>query len=83
MKPETPIAPNTSLNTSDGVTFTWNAPYNNCGSPINAYTVEIRKGDNSSFSTELVNCDGANTAIVTARSCTVPISVLMAAPFDL
>ncbi len=80
MKPATPVAPNTSLNTSNGVTITWTAP-NNCGSPITAYTVEIRKDDLVTYSTETVNCNGS--AIVTTTSCTVPISVLMAAPFNL
>ena len=31
----------------------------------------------------MVNCDGSNATIVTAKSCTVPISVLRAAPFNL
>lgn len=81
MKPAAPKAPNTSLNTSNGVTFTWTAP-NNCGSVITAYTVQIKQ-DDEVYSTETVNCDGSDPAIVAATSCTVPISVLMTAPFNL
>jgi hypothetical protein len=33
--------------------------------------------------TETVNCNGANSAIVSALSCTIPVSVLRAAPFSL
>ena len=82
MKPAAPLAPTTSLNTSNDVTFAWNSP-NNCGSTITAYTVLIRKGDEVTYSTETANCDGSSAAIVTARRCTIPISVLMAAPFNL
>ena len=82
MKPAAPLAPTTSLNTNNDVTFTWYAP-NNCGSLITAYKVQIRQGDGFTYSTETVNCDGSNPAIVAATSCTVPISVLMTAPFNL
>lgn len=77
-----PKAPTTFLNTSNDVTFAWKYSFN-CGSTITAYTVEIRKGDEITYSTETVNCDGSSAAIVTARRCTIPISVLMAAPFNL
>lgn len=32
---------------------------------------------------ELTYCDGANPDIMTARSCTMPISTLYAAPFNM
>ena len=81
MIPDTPNAPSTSINSSNGVTIAWTAPYNG-NSTIIAYTVEIIHS-NGSYSTETVNCNGSNAAIVTATSCTVPIPVLRAAPFNL
>jgi hypothetical protein len=35
------------------------------------------------FSLELINCDGSTSAIVAATACTVPVSILTSAPFNL
>ena len=75
-KPNVPTAPSTSVNTNVSVTITWVAP-NNGGSTITAYIVAIRQSDGTTFTTESVYCNGVNT------SCTVPISVLQASPYNL
>ncbi len=79
--PSTPTAPTTSLSLNTGVTIAWITPSNG-GSAIIAYTVQIRKSDYG-YSTELVSCNGSNSATVSAKSCTIPITTLQAEPFKL
>jgi len=81
-KPNTPAAPLTLVLSNTGLVITWVAPFNG-GSPITSYTVKVRHKDSTTFSTELTNCDGSNAGIVSATSCTIPIEVLLAAPFNL
>ena len=66
---------------ADKVVLNWNAPVDN-GMPITGYNVYIQKSDNT-FVTELVNCDGSQTQIKTTTECTIPLSILTAAPFSL
>jgi len=61
--------------------FSWTAPYDG-GSAITSYTIQIKQKDGT-FTEDATNCDGSNEAIRTARSCTVQISVLQAAPYSL
>jgi hypothetical protein len=74
--PSAPAKPETSVNTNISVTITWIAPYYN-GSPITGYTVAIRQNDGVTYTTESVNCNSLST------KCTVPIAVLLAAPYYL
>ncbi len=74
--PSAPAKPETSVNTNISVTITWIAPDYN-GSPITGYIVAIRQNDGVTYTTESVNCSGLST------KCTVPISVLLAAPYYL
>ena len=74
--PSVPAAPTTSVNTNVSVTITWSAPSTG-GSAITAYTVAIRQSDGTTFTTESANCN------VSATTCTVPISVLQASPYNL
>lgn len=60
----------------------WVAP-NSGGSPITAYRIMIRYSDSVTFAQALTNCDGSQSAIVTAKSCSIPIAVLNSAPFNL
>jgi hypothetical protein len=57
------------------VIINWVAPYDG-GSTITGYTVEIQQSDLTTFTTYTGCTD-------TAVSCTVPISVLQAAPYNL
>jgi len=60
--PSTPDLP-TSIVVADKVVINWNAPLDN-GMPITGYNIYIRKSDDT-FSTELINCDGSQTQIIT------------------
>jgi hypothetical protein len=62
----------------DDVVINWTAP-NDGGSAITGYLVTIKQKD-SSFSSDIVNCDMTSSV---ATSCTVPVTVLRAAPFSL
>jgi hypothetical protein len=72
--PFAPATPKTSVNTDISITITWDTPFDN-GSPITGYTVAIRQNDGITYTKESVNCNGLST------KCTVPISVLLAAPY--
>lgn len=49
-----------------------------------AYTILIGHGnDPASFSSELSYCNGANLALITARQCDIPLTILRAPPFNL
>jgi hypothetical protein len=74
--PDVPAAPTTTVNTNISVTITWVEPYNG-GSPITGYTVALRQSDGTTYSPESANCN------VSTTTCTVPISVLLAAPYSL
>jgi hypothetical protein len=64
------------------VTIDWFAP-DDGGSPITSYTIFIRHSDGVSYSEELVHCNGADSIIVAATECNVPVATLIAAPFNL
>jgi len=77
-------APITSITGADRtfVKITWTAPYDG-GSVISAYKILIRSSDGLTFLQELTSCDGTNSVIIAANSCTIPIATLMASPFNL
>jgi len=74
--PNVPAAPTTTVNTNVSVTISWVAPSNG-GSAITTYSVKIRQSDGSTYTKESANCN------VSTTSCTVPISVLQASPYNL
>ena len=78
--PLAPISP-TTVNLNSNVIVSWTAPSTK-GIPITSYSVYFRKSD-LTFGLLTSSCDGSNSAIMTARSCTVPLSSLTAAPFNL
>lgn len=82
--PSAMTAPSVSYATSPtSITVSWTAPYTG-GSPITAFTILLQHGDDSSaYSAESSYCDGTSLAIVTARSCDIPLTTLRAAPFNL
>jgi hypothetical protein len=59
----------------------WVKPADN-GKPITGYSILLQHFDGS-FTTELVNCNGADETIIAAQRCQIPLSVLQAAPFSI
>lgn len=59
--------------------ITWSAP-NNGGSPLIGYTVKIRQNDAITYTISSTSCD---MSVSTATTCTVPVTALRAAPFNL
>ena len=74
--PSVPAAPSTLVNQNIFVTITWAAPANG-GSKITEYIVAIRQNDGITFTPLPANCIGVLT------SCTVPIDILLVAPYNL
>jgi hydroxylamine reductase (hybrid-cluster protein) len=63
------------------VIVSWTQPFNG-GSSITSYKVFVQAAD-FSWQQDNTNCNGSNGAIVSARQCTIPVTVLRAAPFSL
>ena len=80
--PSTPTAPTTTYDgASDSVKIDFNPPTDDGGLTITGYIIQIQHAD-SSWSTELVNCDGINNAIVkSTTACNIPASLLRLSPF--
>lgn len=65
------------------VEIDFDAPTSNGGSPILSYQIVIRHNDGVTFSEDTVNCNGADSQIISELKCQVPVSILRAAPFEL
>ena len=69
------------------ITISWNPPVTNSwvayGSAINAFVVNILQADGITWTQEPTNCLSTNPSIFAAAQCTIPTTVLMAAPFNL
>ena len=76
-KPNVPGTPVTSVNSNISLTITFSAPSYNGGSAITAYSVAIQESNSSTFTTLSANCN------ISTTTCTVPISTLQAAPYNL
>ena len=63
-----------------GVRATITAPNDN-SEPITAYRLEIAHG--ASWSEELASCDGGGAQVLADLTCLIPMSALLAAPFEL
>jgi hypothetical protein len=80
--PSQPAAPTTALDGGQtNVIVSWTQPFNG-GSAITSYKIYIQAA-NLSWQQDNTNCNGSNGAIVSARQCTIPVTVLRAAPFSL
>lgn len=84
--PEAPIDVVTSVVAND-IVIDWNHPsadFNaDYGASLIRYSIVIQSSDEENFYEELNHCDGSNTAIIDSHTCSIPISVLLGAPFDL
>lgn len=79
--PSQPVAPTTTISSSN-VIIAWSVASTG-GSAITAYRITIGQSDGSTFTTSPIYCDGSSASVVTAASCSVPISTLRQAPFSL
>lgn len=79
--PDAPLEPTTTF-TEPNVIIDWIAP-NIRGSAILGYRVYIQNSDLSTYSTEFVDCDGADATIMGDTLCTVPKLTLRGSPFNL
>ena len=50
---------------------------------MTAYTITIRQNDLITYSDTLPTCDGKQSDIIVALTCSVPIATLMASPYNL
>lgn len=79
--PAIPVAPVTTwYKETDEVEVTWVAP-DNGGSPITSYTIFIRESDQTTYTTEPISCDGADSTILSETKCRIPVTALKAEPY--
>jgi hypothetical protein len=79
-KPAQPSAP-TSIRLGDNVVFSWDLS-DNGGSVIDKYLIEIQEENGLTYSVD-ASCNGELAAVRDFRTCSVPITTLMAIPFTL
>jgi hypothetical protein len=79
--PGTPQAP-TTFNTGKSIRITWTPP-DDGGTPILSYRLFIRNVDSTEFFEDLTYCDGSDPTVFAERTCTVPNTVLNAAPYNI
>jgi hypothetical protein len=79
--PSIPVAP-TTLVIADQLEISWAPAPSPNGTPITAYVVTIKQADGT-FTAQASHCNGSQPSIVSSTRCTVPLSVLTAAPYNL
>lgn len=77
-KPNTP----TSEFQDPFVVLDWEAPYDG-HTTITSYTILIEATDGVTYHQELSYCDGTNAQVIADTECTIPLSILRGAPFNL
>jgi hypothetical protein len=77
---KTPVVDTTLDSTTGGIRVTITAPDDNAET-ITAYRIEIAHG--ASWSEEPTSCDGSSAQVLASRSCLIPMSAMLEAPFDL
>ena len=83
--PDAPGEPETAIGSADTfVTITWAAPVSTGGDSVllTQYLVEVKTSDSSVTEFDTV-CTFTSTSDITARTCTVELSVLVVEPFNL
>lgn len=78
--PDKPTTPSTVF-IDDDIIISWTAPESR-GSPILGYFVTINRFDGT-YMQDIANCDGKTFSATGVSFCTVPSTVLNAAPFNL
>jgi hypothetical protein len=73
-------SPTTTISARWNVVIDWTAPYNG-GTPITSYTIEIRTSDVTVFTVDSTDCDGNDSTILAAASCTITVATLKADPY--
>lgn len=73
----------TALVTGADLTITWTETANSNGSPVTYYRILFRTSDGVTYDEEKLGCDGSNADIMTALSCTFPLSNLLLSPLNL
>mmetsp|Transcript_29136 Transcript_29136/g.28194 ORF Transcript_29136/g.28194 Transcript_29136/m.28194 type:complete len:200 (-) Transcript_29136:2382-2981(-) len=76
------IDPPSVTQSGSNIVISWVPPYDN-GATITAYKIEIRESDLATYSQETTYCDGSLSSIVSAASCSIPMSELWDSPFSL
>jgi large repetitive protein len=79
--PAQPQVPTTEIVGTDAE-ISWTAPADN-GEAITAYEVLVLESDGTTFTEESTSCDGSDSAVVAALSCTIPLATLRASPYSL
>jgi hypothetical protein len=79
--PNSPSPPTTTFS-PDSVTIKWTIPATN-GAAVTAYIITIRGSDLATYTADTTNCNGATASVVSTLNCTIPVSVLRAAPYNL
>lgn len=71
----------TSIDSSTGsIQIDWTAPESN-GDSISRYTIYIGDESGSTY-TESSDCDGSDSAVISALSCTVEMSTVATVPYS-
>ena len=60
----------------------WDEPFTG-GSAITGYIINIRMSDGISYAQDLVDCNGANSQIVSTRQCIIPVTTVRNLPYEL
>jgi len=81
-KPDRQTSVPLTQNSGANVLITWAKPAEK-GAEIDEYQVVILASDSVTFEEESVNCNGVDPAIISSRSCEIPINTLRVAPYNL
>jgi hypothetical protein len=64
------------------VKISWEYP-DDKSDTVSEYEIVIRQKDMTTFTQEILHCDGRSQAIVQKRYCLIPMTVLRASPYSL
>jgi hypothetical protein len=82
-----PDVPTNVQTVDNGVTvrITWDAPVNTGGTgvTIDGYQIVVLESDLSTYTEDVINCDGTDVTILANRYCDIPMSVFTSSPYSL